>query len=76
MACNRSCICVLVESLLPVIGHAFLCLLNHCGLLSVMYLSANGIVVACDRSCIFVLVESLLIVIGHVFVCLLNRCGL
>ena len=76
VACDRSCICVLVESLLPVIGHVFVCLLNRCGLLSVMYLSANGIVVACDRSCICVLVESLLPVIGHVFVWLLNRCGL
>ena len=76
MTCYRSCICLLMELLLPVIGHVFVCLLNRCGLLSVMYLSANGIVVACDRSCICVLVESLLPVIGHVFVCLLNRCGL
>ena len=67
---------MLVESLLPVIGHVFMCLLNRCGLLSVMYLSSNGIVVACDRSCICVLAESLCPVIGHVFVCLLNRCGL
>jgi hypothetical protein len=52
------------------------CLLIRCGLLSVMYLSANGIVVACDRSCICVLVESLLPVIGDAFVCLLNRCCL
>ena len=74
MACYRSCICllveivvacdwcgicVLVESLWPVIGHVFMCLLNRCGLLSVMYLSSNGIVVACDRSCICVLVELL-----------------
>ena len=76
VACDRSCIFLLMESLLPVIGHVFVCLLNRCGLLSIMYLSANGIVVACDRSCICVLVESLLPVIGHVFVCLLNRCCL
>ena len=77
VACDRSCICVLVESLLPVIGHVFVCLLNRCGQLSVMYLSAyNGIVVACDRSCICGLVESLLPVIGDAFVCLLNRCCL
>ena len=69
LACDRSCICVLVESLLPLIGHVFVCLLNRCGLCSVMYLSASGIVVACDRSCICVLVDSLLPVIGHVFVC-------
>ena len=69
VACDRSCICVLVESFLPVIGHVFVCFLNRCGLLSVMYLSSNGIVVACDRSCICVLVESLWPVIGHVFVC-------
>ena len=74
--CDRSCICVLVESLLPVIGHVFVCLLNLYDLLSVMYLSANGIVVACDRSCICVLFESLWPVIGHVFVCLLNSCCL
>ena len=67
---------MLVESLLPVIGHVFVCFLNLCDLLSVMYLSANGIVVVCDRSCICVLVKSLLPVIDHVFVCLLNRCGL
>ena len=60
---------MLVESLLPVIGHVFMCLLNRCGLLSVMYLSSNGIVVASDRSCISVLVESLWSVNGHVFVC-------
>ena len=65
-----------MESLWPVIGHVFVCFLNLCDLLSVMYLSANGIVVACDRSCICVLVESLWPVIGHVFVCLWNRCGL
>jgi hypothetical protein len=59
VACDRSCICVLVESLLPVIGHVFVCFLNLCDLLSVMYFSANGIVVACDRSCICVLFESL-----------------
>jgi hypothetical protein len=47
-------------SLLPVIDHVFVCLLNRCGLLSVMYLSANGIVVACDLSCICLLMESLL----------------
>jgi hypothetical protein len=121
VACGRSCICVLIESLLPawpITGHndststqihdrsqattipledkymtdnrpqrfnkhtntwpihIFACLLNRCGLWTVMYLSASGIVVACDRSCICVLVESLLPVIGHVFVCLLNRCGL
>jgi hypothetical protein len=60
-----------VESLLPVIGHVFACLLNRCGQRAVMYLSASGIV-ACERSCISVLVESWP-VIGHVFVCLLNR---
>jgi hypothetical protein len=76
VACYRSCICLLMESLLTVIGHVVMCLLNRCGQLSVMYLSANGIVVACDRSCICVLVESLLPDIGHVFMCLLNRCGL
>ena len=61
MACGRSCICVLVESLLPVIGNVFVCWLNLC---------------SCYLSCICVLVESLLPVIGHVFVALLNRCGL
>ena len=65
-----------MESLWPVIGHVFVWFLNLCDMLSVMYLSANGIVVVFDRSCICVLVESLLPVIGHVFVCLLNRCGL
>ena len=75
MACYRSSIYLLVESLWPLIGHICVCLLNRCGLLSVMYLSANGIVVAYDRSCICVLVESLLPVIVHVFVCLLNRCS-
>ena len=69
VACDRSCICVLFESLLPEIGHVFVCLLNRCGLLSVMYLSSNGIVVASDRSCVCVLVESLWPVNGHVFVC-------
>ena len=68
MSCERSCIFLLVQSLWPVIGDVFVCLLNHCGLLSVMYLSANGIVVACDRSCICLLVELLWPVIGHVFV--------
>ena len=76
MVCERSCICLLVESLWYVIGHIFMCLLNRSGLLSVMYFSANGIVVACDRSCICLLVESLWPVIGHVFVSLLNRCCL
>ena len=57
VGCERSCICLLVESLWPV---------------NVMYLCASGIDVACDRLCICVLVESLP-VIGHVFVCLLNR---
>ena len=76
MTCYRSCIYLLMESLWPVIGHVFVCLLNRCGLCSVMYLCAYGIVVACDRSCICVLVESVLPVIGHVLVCLLNRCGL
>ena len=42
VACERSCICVLGESLL---------------LVSVMYLCARGIVVACERSCICVLGE-------------------
>ena len=32
VACERSCISVLVESLWPVIGHVFVCLLNRCGL--------------------------------------------
>ena len=68
VACDLACICVLVESLLPVNWHVFVCLLNRC-LLAVMCLSASGIVVACDRSCICVLVESLLPVSGHVFVC-------
>jgi hypothetical protein len=36
--CDPSCICVLVESLWPVIGHVFVWLLNRCGLWSVMYL--------------------------------------
>jgi hypothetical protein len=36
-----------------------MCLLNRCGLWSVMYLSSNGIVVAFDRSCICLLMESL-----------------
>ena len=65
-----------MESLWPVIGLVFVCFLNLYDLFSVMYLSANGIVVVCDRSCICVLVKSLWPVIGHVFVCLLNRCGL
>jgi hypothetical protein len=43
VACERSCIYLLVESLWPVIGHVFMCLLNRCGLWSVMYLSANEI---------------------------------
>jgi hypothetical protein len=60
MACDQWCISVLVESLLPVIGHVLICLLNRCGLWLVMYLCACWIVVACDRSCIWVLVESLL----------------
>ena len=42
VACDRSCIFVLLESLLPVIGHVFVGLLNRCGLLSVMYLFASG----------------------------------
>jgi hypothetical protein len=61
VACDRSSICVLVESFLPLIGHVFVCLLNRW---------------ACERSCICLLVESLWPGIGHVFVCLLNRCGL
>ena len=73
LACDRSCICVLVESLVPLIGYVFVCLLNRCGLRMVMYFSASEIVVACDQSCICVLVESFLPLIGHVFVCLLNR---
>ena len=43
-----------VESLWPVIGHVFVCLLNRCGLFAVIHLSASGIVVT---------------LIGHVFVC-------
>ena len=61
VACDRSCICVLVESLLPVIGHVFVFFLNLCDLLSVMYFSA---------------MESLWPVISHVFVCFLNLCNL
>jgi hypothetical protein len=76
VACDRSCICLLVELLLPVIGHVFVCFLNRCCLGYVMYLCACWIVVACYRSCICLLMESLLPLIGHVFVCLLNRCGL
>ena len=38
VACDRSCICVLVESLWPVSRHVFVWLLNRCGLWSVMYL--------------------------------------
>ena len=30
VASDRSCICVLVESLWPVVGHVFVCLLNRC----------------------------------------------
>ena len=30
VACDLACICVLVESLLPVIWHVFVCLLNRC----------------------------------------------
>jgi hypothetical protein len=39
VACDRSCICVPFESLLPEIRHVFVCLLNRCGLLSVMHLN-------------------------------------
>ena len=53
VACDRSCICVLVESL-PVSRNV---------------LWDSGIVVGCERSCICVLVESLWPVNGHVFVC-------
>ena len=53
VACERSCICVLGESMLFV----------------VMYLCVRGNVVTCERSCICVLGESLLHVSGHVFVC-------
>jgi hypothetical protein len=56
VACDRSCICVLVESLMTVIGHVFVCLLNRCCLWSVMYLCSCWIVLACDRSCTCVLV--------------------
>jgi hypothetical protein len=42
-SCYRSCICLLMESLWPVIGHVFACLLNR-GQRAVMYLSASGIV--------------------------------
>jgi hypothetical protein len=48
VACERSCICLLVESLWPVICHVFECLLNRCCLWSVMYLCACWILVACD----------------------------
>ena len=54
VTCDRSCICVLFESLWPVSDHV---------------LCASGIVVACDRSCICLLVKSLLPVSSHVFVC-------
>jgi hypothetical protein len=53
VTCDRSCICVLVESLWPVSGHL---------------LCASRIVVGCERSCICLLVESLWPVNGHVFV--------
>jgi hypothetical protein len=72
VACERSCFCVLVESLWPVIGHVFVCFLNRCGLWSVMYFCDCWIVVACDRSCICVIVESLWSVFCLVFVCLLR----
>jgi hypothetical protein len=49
VACDRSCICVLVESLWPVVGHVFVSLLNRCCLWSVMYLWPCWIVVK-DRS--------------------------
>ena len=32
VACDLACICVLFESLWPVIWHVFVCLLNRCGL--------------------------------------------
>ena len=32
VACDLACICVLVESLLAVNGHVYVCLLNRCGL--------------------------------------------
>ena len=58
--------CVLMESLLAVSGHVFVCYWNRCGLWAIMFLCASGIG-ACEPSCIFVLVESWP-VIGHVFV--------
>ena len=54
VACDLACICVLVESLLPVNWHVFVCLLNRC---------------CRDLACICMLVESLLPVRGNVFVC-------
>jgi hypothetical protein len=67
VAWDRSCICLVVESLWPVIGHVYVWLLNRFGLWSGMYLFDCWIVLACDRSCICVIVESLWPVIGHVF---------
>ena len=57
VACDRSCMCVLVEWL-PVNGNV---------------LCASGIVVGCERSCICLLVELFLLVNGHVFVCWWHR---
>jgi hypothetical protein len=54
VACDRSCICVLGESLLLMSRHV---------------MCARGIDVACERSCICLLEESLFLVSGHVFVC-------
>jgi hypothetical protein len=54
VACERSCICVLGESLLLVSRNA---------------MCARGIGVASEWSCICVLGESMLLVIGYVFVC-------
>ena len=51
------------------IGHVFVFMLNRCGLLSVKYFSASGILVASDRSYMCLHVESLWPVKGHVFVC-------
>ena len=54
VACERSCICVLGESLFLVIRHV---------------MCARGIEVACERSCICVLEESLMLLSRHAFVC-------
>ena len=54
VACERSCICVLGESLFLVIRHV---------------MCARGIVDASEPSCICMLEDSMLFVSGHAFVC-------